>query len=73
MDDPRRRRGRGPGQARPTAAQRKLRQRTPAGPSSWDTGKRCAALSTEEAYRALAEGVPGCPPCQPDVALGVPE
>ncbi|MFD9302104.1 DUF6233 domain-containing protein [Streptomyces sp. NPDC060048] len=25
----------------------------------WDTAKRCSPLSTEEARRALAEGVPG--------------
>ncbi|MFD9341987.1 DUF6233 domain-containing protein [Streptomyces sp. NPDC060049] len=39
----------------------------------WDTTNRCSPLSTEEAHRALAEGVPGCPQCRPDVALGVLE
>ncbi|MFD9337543.1 DUF6233 domain-containing protein [Streptomyces sp. NPDC060028] len=39
----------------------------------WDTANRCSALSTEEARRALAEGVPGCPQCRPHVTLGVLE
>ncbi|MEU3407689.1 DUF6233 domain-containing protein [Streptomyces sp. NPDC006670] len=38
-----------------------------------DTANRCSPLSTEEARRALAEGVPGCPQCRPHVALGVLE
>ncbi|MGW0395638.1 DUF6233 domain-containing protein [Streptomyces sp. NPDC003042] len=38
-----------------------------------DTGKRCAVLNTEEARRALAEGVPGCIHCRPDVVLGMLE
>lgn len=39
----------------------------------WDAGKRSAALGVEQARRALAEGVPACPQCRPDTALGVLE
>ncbi|MFK0050211.1 DUF6233 domain-containing protein [Streptomyces sp. NPDC090741] len=39
----------------------------------WDSRKRCTAISTDEARRALAEQVPPCPHCRPDVALGMPE
>ncbi|MCX4633491.1 DUF6233 domain-containing protein [Streptomyces sp. NBC_01443] len=39
----------------------------------WDARNRCTALSTDEARRTLAEGVPACPHCRPDVALGVLE
>ncbi|MFD9339570.1 DUF6233 domain-containing protein [Streptomyces sp. NPDC060028] len=39
----------------------------------WDARKRCSPLSGEEARRALAEQVPPCPHCRPDVALGVLE
>ncbi|MET9959880.1 DUF6233 domain-containing protein [Streptomyces sp. NPDC006326] len=39
----------------------------------WDAGKRCSPLSGEEARRALTEGVPACPHCRPDAALGMPE
>ncbi|MFE2554088.1 DUF6233 domain-containing protein [Streptomyces sp. NPDC059355] len=39
----------------------------------WDARKRCAALSTDEARRALVEQIPPCPHCRPDVALGMLE
>ncbi|WP_327280941.1 DUF6233 domain-containing protein [Streptomyces sp. NBC_01205] len=39
----------------------------------WDSRKRCTAISTDEARRALAEHVPACPYCRPDTALGMPE
>ncbi|MFJ3205669.1 DUF6233 domain-containing protein [Streptomyces sp. NPDC086989] len=28
-------------------------------------------MTLDEARRALAEGVPGCPHCRPDAALGI--
>ncbi|WP_327360136.1 DUF6233 domain-containing protein [Streptomyces sp. NBC_01296] len=34
---------------------------------------RCPPISSEEARRTLAQGVPGCPPCRPDAAPGVLE
>lgn len=37
----------------------------------WMTGKRCRAVSQEQARRALADGVKACRQCQPDTALGV--
>ncbi|MER6782381.1 MULTISPECIES: DUF6233 domain-containing protein [unclassified Streptomyces] len=39
----------------------------------WDAGKRCTAINTDEARRSLAEHVPACPHCRPDVALGMLE
>lgn len=37
----------------------------------WDTRKRCTAMTLDEARRALAEGIPACPHCRPDAALGM--
>ncbi|WP_406187387.1 DUF6233 domain-containing protein [Streptomyces sp. NBC_01006] len=37
----------------------------------WDARKRCTGMSTDEARRALAEGVQACPHCRPDAALGI--
>ncbi|KPI34146.1 hypothetical protein OV450_6057 [Actinobacteria bacterium OV450] len=37
----------------------------------WDTRKRCTAMTMDEARRALAQGVPPCPHCRPDAALGM--
>ncbi|WP_392895732.1 DUF6233 domain-containing protein [Streptomyces sp. LN699] len=37
----------------------------------WDTRNRCSPIDVEQARRALAEGVPGCPHCRPHIALGV--
>ncbi|MFE2307780.1 DUF6233 domain-containing protein, partial [Streptomyces sp. NPDC059411] len=37
----------------------------------WDTASRFSPLSTEEARRALAKGIPGCPQCRPHITLGV--
>lgn len=34
-------------------------------------GKRCRAVSREQARHALAEGVKACRQCQPDTALGM--
>ncbi|MFI6007180.1 DUF6233 domain-containing protein [Streptomyces sp. NPDC051366] len=39
----------------------------------WDARKRCSPLSSEEARRALAEGVPACPHCRPNAARGMLE
>ncbi|MCB5181874.1 DUF6233 domain-containing protein [Streptomyces antimicrobicus] len=39
----------------------------------WDTGNRCAAASSEQLRQLLAEGIPACPHCRPDTALGVLE
>ncbi|MFF4104346.1 DUF6233 domain-containing protein [Streptomyces sp. NPDC001903] len=39
----------------------------------WDSRKRCAPIGTDQARRALAEGIPACPHCRPDTALGMPE
>ncbi|MFE9250738.1 DUF6233 domain-containing protein [Streptomyces sp. NPDC007088] len=36
----------------------------------WNPGKRHRPVSVEQARRALAEQVPACGHCQPDVALG---
>jgi hypothetical protein len=36
----------------------------------WSTGKRARGVSRETALRALVEGVPACPHCRPDSALG---
>ncbi|WP_346162151.1 DUF6233 domain-containing protein [Streptomyces bangladeshensis] len=36
----------------------------------WNTGKRSRGVPREVALRALAEGVPACPQCRPDSALG---
>ncbi|MFF4849459.1 DUF6233 domain-containing protein [Streptomyces sp. NPDC001194] len=35
--------------------------------------KRCAPIDTDQARRALVEGIPACPHCRPDTALGMPE
>ncbi|WP_255306322.1 DUF6233 domain-containing protein [Streptomyces sp. Wb2n-11] len=47
----------------------------PPGPivECWDTGNRCVAAEPEQIRRLLAEGVPACPYCRPDTALGVLE
>ncbi|MEW1637543.1 DUF6233 domain-containing protein [Streptomyces sp. NPDC093801] len=37
----------------------------------WDTRTRCKAATVDAARRALAEGVPACPQCRPDTALGM--
>ncbi|MFI1452189.1 DUF6233 domain-containing protein [Streptomyces roseus] len=37
----------------------------------WDARKRCTGMIIDEARRALAEGVQGCPHCRPDAALGI--
>lgn len=39
----------------------------------WDTRTRCKPATAEAARRALAEGVPACPHCRPDTALGILE
>ncbi|WP_406179033.1 DUF6233 domain-containing protein [Streptomyces sp. NBC_01006] len=39
----------------------------------WDTRTRCKPATTDHARRALAEGVPACPLCRPDIARGVLE
>ncbi|WSB58629.1 DUF6233 domain-containing protein (plasmid) [Streptomyces cellulosae] len=36
----------------------------------WNTGKRSAGVSRDQALHALAEGVPACPHCRPDTELG---
>ncbi|WP_318202938.1 DUF6233 domain-containing protein [Streptomyces sp. SCL15-4] len=36
----------------------------------WSTGKRARGVSRAAALRALVEGVPACPHCRPDSALG---
>ncbi|MFI8280976.1 DUF6233 domain-containing protein [Streptomyces sp. NPDC085929] len=36
----------------------------------WDSGKRCAPATAEQVRWLLAEGVPACPHCRPDAALG---
>ncbi|MER6781203.1 MULTISPECIES: DUF6233 domain-containing protein [unclassified Streptomyces] len=44
---------------------------TPGG--CWDSRKRCTPISTDQARRALAEGIPACPHCRPETALGMQE
>ncbi|MDA5284754.1 DUF6233 domain-containing protein [Streptomyces sp. Isolate_45] len=39
----------------------------------WDTRTRCKPATSDTARRALAEGIPACPHCRPDTALGVLE
>ncbi|MFJ5548746.1 DUF6233 domain-containing protein [Streptomyces sp. NPDC093225] len=39
----------------------------------WDTGKRSIPATTEQVRHLLTEGVPACPHCRPDTALGVLE
>ncbi|MFE1558893.1 DUF6233 domain-containing protein [Streptomyces sp. NPDC058734] len=39
----------------------------------WDTRTRCKPATAEAARRALTEGVPACPQCRPDTALGILE
>ncbi|MEU7068119.1 DUF6233 domain-containing protein [Streptomyces sp. NPDC046161] len=39
----------------------------------WDTGKRCAPATADQIRDLLAQGVPACPQCRPDTALGVLE
>lgn len=39
----------------------------------WDTGHRCAPATPEQIRQLLTEGVPACPHCRPDTALGVLE
>jgi len=36
----------------------------------WNAGKRSRGTPRDVALRALAEGVPACPHCRPDVELG---
>ncbi|MFD3873972.1 DUF6233 domain-containing protein [Streptomyces sp. NPDC058623] len=37
----------------------------------WDTRSRCKPATLDVARRALAEGIPACPHCRPDTALGI--
>lgn len=37
----------------------------------WDTRSRCKPATPDAARQALAEGVPACPQCRPDTALGM--
>ncbi|MCX4632849.1 DUF6233 domain-containing protein [Streptomyces sp. NBC_01443] len=39
----------------------------------WDTGNRCTPATPEQIRQLLAEGVPACPHCRPDTALGMLE
>ncbi|MGP3683146.1 DUF6233 domain-containing protein [Streptomyces sp. IBSNAI002] len=39
----------------------------------WDSTKRCTPASAEQVRALLADGVPACPHCRPDTALGVLE
>ncbi len=41
--------------------------------SCWDTSKRCTPATAEQIRALLAEGIPACPHCRPDTALGVLE
>jgi hypothetical protein len=36
----------------------------------WNAGKRSRGVPREQALRALADGIKGCPQCRPDTALG---
>ena len=36
----------------------------------WNAGKRSRGVARDAALRALADGVPACPHCRPDSALG---
>lgn len=38
--------------------------------SCWNAGKRSRGVGRDAALRALADGVPACPHCRPDAALG---
>lgn len=38
--------------------------------SCWNAGKRSRGVPRDMALRALTEGVPACPHCRPDSALG---
>ncbi|WP_240801814.1 DUF6233 domain-containing protein [Streptomyces sp. A1136] len=38
-----------------------------------DTGKRCAPATADQIRDLLARGIPACPQCRPDTALGVLE
>ncbi|MGW7318473.1 DUF6233 domain-containing protein [Streptomyces sp. NPDC054865] len=37
----------------------------------WDTRTRCKPATTATARPALTEGIPACPHCRPDKALGI--
>ncbi|MFD6880261.1 MULTISPECIES: DUF6233 domain-containing protein [unclassified Streptomyces] len=37
----------------------------------WDTRTRCKPTTADAARRALGEGIPTCPHCRPDTALGI--
>ncbi|MFF3015370.1 DUF6233 domain-containing protein [Streptomyces sp. NPDC057939] len=37
----------------------------------WDTRTRCKPVPLDVARRALSEGIPACPHCRPDTALGI--
>ncbi|RSS41592.1 hypothetical protein EF912_31370 [Streptomyces sp. WAC07061] len=39
----------------------------------WDTRTRCKAATADAARQALAGGIPACPHCRPDTALGILE
>ncbi|AKL64141.1 MULTISPECIES: DUF6233 domain-containing protein [unclassified Streptomyces] len=39
----------------------------------WDTRSRCAPASADQIRALLAQGIPACPHCRPDTALGVLE
>ncbi|MFI2761367.1 DUF6233 domain-containing protein [Streptomyces echinatus] len=37
----------------------------------WNEGKRSRPVPRQEALRQLAGGIPACPHCRPDTALGI--
>ncbi|MFB9581078.1 DUF6233 domain-containing protein (plasmid) [Streptomyces goshikiensis] len=39
----------------------------------WDTRSRCAPADADQIRALLAQGIPACPHCRPDTALGVLE
>ncbi|OKI37401.1 hypothetical protein A6A28_32490 [Streptomyces sp. CB03578] len=39
----------------------------------WDTRSRCAPAGADQIRALLAQGIPACPHCRPDTALGVLE
>nr|WP_241695189.1 DUF6233 domain-containing protein [Streptomyces sp. C] len=39
----------------------------------WETRTRCKPATVDIVRRALTEGVPACPQCRPDTALGILE
>ncbi|EDX20260.1 DUF6233 domain-containing protein [Streptomyces sp. Mg1] len=39
----------------------------------WDTGNRCTPATPQQIRQLLAAGVPACPHCRPDTALGMLE